>query len=245
MKMFSIITLWFVLTLPCLATADSHVLNQRTSRPATASTTSQAEIDSLRAQVRLLQDRQTEQYFSILEKTNQQLSLWFNPYGIIIASLAVLFALLAIVASVIIYRQGKEYKERLDAFVTSYQGVLDKLIKEWQDKRDEIENRIEGYQDELASATDEQKKTLEAEIAKLKAQKDSVSSDITSTVASIPASGGVLADLLGLPANKLHKCSQCDWGFMVTVPSQRIKGVTFYNATVKCPKCGNVDEIRY
>ncbi len=56
-----------------------------------------------------------EQYIQILEKTNQQLGLWTNPYGIMIGVLAILFTILTIVAAVIIYRQSKDYQERIRA----------------------------------------------------------------------------------------------------------------------------------
>lgn len=210
----------------------------------TFSRVSHAEVDSLRAQVHLLQDKQMQQYLSVLEKTNQQLSLWFNPYAIVIASLAVMFALLTIFASVIIYRQSKDYKERLDALVASYKAVLDKFVKEWQAKLSEIDKEIEGRQAQLSSAGEAQKKSIEEEIAKLKAEKDSVNSEITSVVASTPSST-VLGGILGLQTNKYHKCSQCGWGFMTTVPRSRIKGITFNIGTVECPKCHNIDQINY
>ena len=35
-------------------------------------------------------------YLQILEKTNAQLSLWWNPYGVLIAAVGILIAVLAI-----------------------------------------------------------------------------------------------------------------------------------------------------
>src|SRR5216683_5279708 len=46
-------------------------------------------------------------YVRLLERTNQQLSLWWNPYGIMVAALGALFAVLAIVAAFIIFRQSR------------------------------------------------------------------------------------------------------------------------------------------
>ena len=56
-----------------------------------------------------------------LEKTNQQLGLWTNPYGIMIGVLAVLFTILTIIAAVIIYRQSKDYKERIQKAFDSWE----------------------------------------------------------------------------------------------------------------------------
>ncbi len=201
----------------------------------------QTELDSLRARVRFLENRETQEYVSTLEKTNQQLSLWFNPYGILVGSLAVLFALLAIVATVVIYRQTRDYKEKLDTFVKSYQDVFEKLIKEWKSKRDDLDKQIQDYQTQLETTKGAQKKTVEDAIEKLKAQKDSVSSQIASTVAAMPSSGG-LASVLGM-ADKYHKCSQCGFGFMVTTPNSPLHGVYFGTSRVACPKCGNIDEL--
>ena len=63
-------------------------------------------------------------YISLLEKTNQQLSLWTNPYGILVGALAILFTVLTIVAVFIILRQGKEYKDYYQKTVSEYRNVL-------------------------------------------------------------------------------------------------------------------------
>lgn len=60
-------------------------------------------------------DLALQNYINILEKTNQQLSLWFNPYAIMVGVLAILFTILTIVAVVIIYRQSREYKDKIEA----------------------------------------------------------------------------------------------------------------------------------
>ena len=78
---------------PLVANNPPHQ-NEETLTSSAPVEITRAELDSLRAQVHLLHDRQMDEYVSILEKTNQQLNLWYNPYGIIVASLAVLFALL-------------------------------------------------------------------------------------------------------------------------------------------------------
>ena len=247
-SLFGSIVLALILVPPATAYPQSLSVPTRATDPALS--IQRAEIDSLRAQIAMLQRGQTQEYISTLENTNQQLSLWFNPYGILIGSLAVLFALLAIVATVLIYRQSKDYKEKLDTFVKGYQDIFDKLIKEWQARRDGIDKQIQDYQTQLAKTTGQQKKTIEDAIEKLKAQKDSVSSQIATTVAAMPSSGAI-ASLLGYPTKQHHKCSQCGWGFMVDPPYQSsygtsyqgLTGLTMTSATVTCPKCGNVDQL--
>src|SRR5437879_3003819 len=49
-------------------------------------------------------------YMRLLERTNAQLSLWWSPYGLMVGALGALFAVLAIVAAIVIFRQSSEYR---------------------------------------------------------------------------------------------------------------------------------------
>lgn len=71
-----------------------------------------------------------QQYLDILEKTNQQLSLWWNPYGLMIGALGVLFAVLAIFAAILIFLQGREFRSLLNRTVGEYRQILDAFITE-------------------------------------------------------------------------------------------------------------------
>src|SRR3989338_4010236 len=63
-------------------------------------------------------------YVSILEKTNQQLGMWSNPYGIAIAILSIFIAIIAICVGVALWRHSKEQKERFDKFLLEYEKVI-------------------------------------------------------------------------------------------------------------------------
>ena len=69
-------------------------------------------------------------YVAILEKTNQQLSLWWNPYGIFVGALGALFTAGAVVAAYLIFRQSREYRATIDAAIADYRVVLDALLAE-------------------------------------------------------------------------------------------------------------------
>ena len=71
----------------------------------------------------------TQQYIDILEKTNQQLSLWFNPYSLMINVLGILIAVLAVVFAFILWRQGKEYKDNMNAFLETQRRMLNVELK--------------------------------------------------------------------------------------------------------------------
>src|SRR3989344_2437809 len=86
-----------------------------------------------------------QQYIQILEKTNQQLGLWTNPYGIMIGVLAILFTILTIIAAVVIYQQSKDYKEKIDKLLGEYEKQLKASSKS---QKAEIEKAIENLKGE-------------------------------------------------------------------------------------------------
>ena len=71
----------------------------------------------------------TQNYIDILEKTNTQLSLWYNPYGLMIGILSILIAVLAILFAFILWRQGKDYKDAFNTFLDEQKEVSTNEIK--------------------------------------------------------------------------------------------------------------------
>jgi len=196
-------------------------------------------LDSLRVQ---------SAYSALLEKTNQQLSLWYNPFAVIISSLALLFTVLAIVATFIIFRQGAEYRKILDAAIADYRDVLNDFIADKKTQLDNIEQyfnkKIRESEEKLAGATGAQKELIEDTIEKLRVERDSVKSTVTSTTTAIPLS----ASIFGLPADRFHRCSKCGFGYIVKDPFGGVLAAAIGRAggksAAKCPSCGNVDEIQ-
>ena len=84
----------------------------------------------------------TQYYIDLLEKTNQQLSLWSNPYGILVMVLTFLVAFLTIVAAYVIYRQGQEHKKYYRNAVDEYKNTL-------TEKLQEISNEAEKKSEEV------------------------------------------------------------------------------------------------
>ena len=123
-----------------------------------------------------------QHYLDILEKTNQQLSLWWNPYGVMIGALGVLFAIAAIVAGFIIHRQGEEFKKTLEEKVSEFRKTLETTVGEYrkiidsyileknaqmEEKSAQIQNELNEVQKQLETASGEERKRLEKRIERL------------------------------------------------------------------------------
>ena len=115
-----------------------------------------------------------QQYVEILEKTNQQLSIWGNPYGVMVAVLGVLFAIGAIVAAILLWRQSADYEKKIHASLASL-ATANALVVE---SLAEADRRIDAAIAELRGAADEavgeQRKTLEELATRLQAERPPV-----------------------------------------------------------------------
>lgn len=116
-------------------------------------------------------------YQQILEKTNNQLSLWTNPYGILIGILGVIITILGIGVAFVIYKQGKDAKDLIKESLSKHENELAKLIAEKNSYFSNIElslnKSIEEYQQKLSSPlNDDQKTQIKQFISTLQDQKD-------------------------------------------------------------------------
>ncbi len=114
-------------------------------------------------------------YVSILEKTNQQLGLWTNPYGLIVATLGVLFAIAAIIVALLLFRQTHEYRTALTDSIAKYESILNTLV---QDRLQQIQGQVDellvGARKELETATALQRPTIEKRIQVLEEKRDEI-----------------------------------------------------------------------
>lgn len=103
------------------------------------------------------------QYQEVLEKTNNQLGLWTNPYSLMVGGLAVLFTVLTIVAAVMIWWQSRENREMV-------REELDKVInKQKQDALNEVTQHIKEKQNEINQVAESEKEGIKNEIKTYKA----------------------------------------------------------------------------
>ena len=131
---------------------------------------------------KITDDNIAKNYQQILEKTNTQLSLWWNPYGIFVAMLGVLFALLAIIAVFLIFRQSNEYKTLINKSLDDHKNALDKLITEKNNQLENDKTRLDSlimeYEEKLKTSGTESKKEINEFISKLKEQKEFIDTEI-------------------------------------------------------------------
>jgi len=125
----------------------------------------------------------TQDYVEILEKTNQQLSLWYNPYGLMVGILTALVALLAILFAFILWRQGKDYKDAFQAFLDEQKKIADgeisKAISKAQEVLEDASKKLEEIKDLKGQAREDLKKEI-AEIKKTKKSLETTSNRVIS-----------------------------------------------------------------
>lgn len=95
---------------------------------------------------RVIQDPATRHYMEILEKTNEQLSISLNPYGIFIAALGLLFTALALMAIYINWKQSRDFKDTLDASITKYEKMIQDFLTH---RKVDMETILENFKKSL------------------------------------------------------------------------------------------------
>lgn len=197
--------------------------------------------DTVNINTQLTDEEITKVYQEILEKTNAQLNLWWNPYGVMIGSLGVLFAILTIISAVIIYRQGKDYKEIIHDSVKRHQSVLDDMIRE-REKQFKI---LEANYAKSILELEEKSKVLNDNndikpiIELLQKQKESLDTQLKSTIVTPKIDTLTMAPGGGFL--KHHTCSNCGYGYYVN-DSPAVGSLRAFGSTIECPKCKNVEK---
>ncbi|MHB1864297.1 MAG: hypothetical protein ACYCVL_15190 [Gemmatimonadaceae bacterium] len=119
----------------------------------------QAVHDSLRivAEVaRRLHPAGDSAYVALLEKTNQQLGLWSNPYAVMVATLAVLVAVLAIAAVALVYGQSSEFRKRNDDALAQFRTIVETFVAKAAER---LDAQIVTARSEIAGAEKTQRAT--------------------------------------------------------------------------------------
>lgn len=195
-----------------------------------------------------------EQYLEILEKTNQQLSIWLNPYGLMIGILTLIVAVGAIIVGIILWKNSKEQKEQTKLFFAGQREIIEERNNEAKKKLDEMEKKfdelIREYEKQLNSATKEGKEKIQEIIGDLKRERATLGAYLgpgTSNIYATPFSASVNS-LFGSELSKEMVCTNCGKSFKykesVGVGLTNIGGVasvSFGEKKVFCVHCGTAN----
>ncbi|MDR9410970.1 MAG: hypothetical protein RI573_19160, partial [Balneolaceae bacterium] len=183
---------------------------------------------------------------------------WWNPYGVIIAVLGVLFTILTIIAATIIFLQGRSAKKLLEESIERNAEILNEYIAQ---KNEEIQNLINEFSQEIESLKEQAPETddrqeflnkLEKLENRLKALSNKRSTTLTASDIDIKATENIhninskykpLQSTISTNLTDLyHTCSKCGNRFLKPAS---IKGLTYNTAAfvkaIKCPECGKID----
>lgn len=190
-------------------------------------------------------------YVSILEKTNQQLGVWSNPYGIAIGILSIFIAIIAICVGFALWRHSKEQKERFDKFLLEQEKVIQTKNKRFEQVELKFDALIKGYEEQLKSATKNNKIEIEKAIADLKKEKASLGAYIgpsaafgTASLQSI-ASPFVGSSPLAVNTGSMI-CAKCGRTFSYyndndLLSSAVMGSLTVGGKNVYCTHCGHLN----
>jgi len=211
------------------------------------------EIESINLKVNEISDnleniqKDKNNYSEILEKTNQQLNLWTNPFSLMIGALGVLFTILTLVAAVITYRQNKDYKNKINKDREAYKeeirlyfenqaDIINERNEQVKEMGTQLNNLLNQYKKQLNKASSTQKKEIEKAIKNLEKEKVLLGTK-TGPFTVYPQYSNSLASNF-MQNEVMHKCSICGYGYRV---KKDIASVGYGLAMTSCPKCGNTD----
>lgn len=186
-----------------------------------------------------------QKYLDIIQKTNDQLGLWTNPYGIMIAALGVLFGVLAIVATFIIFRQNAAYRSMINESIMNYQTIINKFLDE---KRIELQAKMKELTDRIATAEGDSKTKLLNALDELKQAKEEIDRQVSfklhpvsgyATFFTPPLAGysGYSSGSEFITEEKVVTCPHCGTKFTARRTVPRINVGTSASWFEKCPQC--------
>lgn len=173
------LTKYFILIFlftPCIAIA------QNVSEDTTIQKQPEIQKDTIIIYRQIPSEDVIKNYEQIIEKTNRQMSLWWNPYGVLIAALGILFAILAIIAAIIIYWQSEGAKKLIGDSLAKYETSLEKLTNEkdnlLKSYKKSTDNLLLEYKEKVKNIKGVGKTEMEEMISKLEVQKSLIDTQI-------------------------------------------------------------------
>lgn len=184
---------------------------------------------------------------------------------VLITSLGVLFAIMAIVVAIVIFKQNHDYKNKINESLDYYKNMLNTFI---ESKRQELKIQEESIKLMIANLNESQEKSdpdkevkINEIITGFENQKEIIEKQLyKSQVDAEYLNQNNYSTIPGSPLTFHHICPKCGQGFLVRdyysssdIMSNALKfatsGFSGYSGyqdptrVAACPKCGNVDKI--
>jgi hypothetical protein len=199
----------------------------------------------------------------ILDRTNQNLSLASNPYGILVSVLSFLLTFLAIGTTIAIWRQSREQRDLFEKALKNYEialsGKLEQLDTYTKQQTDEVQKLIDEFKKEKEGLSDdteaarEKIKKLDTHISDLEKKKKEITAQSTTIVTGVtgPAfpggTGGSGASWQGTQRTRWSTAGggggSANWdlsnGTIELYYPKNCSKCGHLSATAFCPKCGN------
>lgn len=117
-------------------------------------------------------------YINLLEKTNEQFSIWSNPFMFIVAVLAILFTVLTIVAAFVIYGQHKEYKQEFEKQNEEYKEQSKKNLKDFSALLEASQNQVNKLKIDLENSYDKMRSDLSSDFLSISKRVAEIKSEL-------------------------------------------------------------------
>jgi DNA-directed RNA polymerase subunit RPC12/RpoP len=184
-----------------------------------------------------------DNYASIVEKTNQHLSIWVNPYGIMVGVLTLIVAIMAVVVAWYIWKNSKEQKDLFKKSLRSHQEILNAqavIFKEQIQKQ--IEKSIQDLKNikDIQDSANEKNMKIQEQIDELTKKKEELVSGLRYGVKdesySVLTRPFFITDVSLLSDNGSIYCVRCGRQFYFSGNKKRL-GYTITKEIIHCPYC--------
>lgn len=186
-----------------------------------------------------------------------------NWLTVLITSLGVLFAIMAIVVTIVIFKQNHDYKTKFNEAIENfkkaseeYKNIIDQFM---ESKRKDLEDLLDSYNSTLLHYKEEKSETLSENnekvnerIKDIEKHKNIIEKQLKgSIVNAVELNSSNPFSSLGMPTQTQthHNCSKCGFGYVVRRRKtgnsllDSMLNASSSGSAVTCPECGNADKI--
>lgn len=154
------------------------------------------------------------------------ISIIVTALGVFIGALGALFAVGAIAAGLILFRQSREHRNQIEDFVGRYGKILDGMKEQAQAQ---IEGTIAELRLQGEAAEGETKERIEAYIARLEQRRGDAAISLPPLGASGAGFSAAVGEAMMRGGAPHYKCPACGYEWLDHAPNP--------NTMIQCPGC--------